>query len=99
MNRETLSNILDLARWSPSGDNTQPWRFEILDDKRIAIHGYDTREHVLYDLDGHASYMSHGALLETLRLAACIERKVGVAAQASVQIIKSGQWKVSIRFR
>ena len=32
-------------------------------------------------------------------LAACIERKVGVAAQASVQIIKSGQWKVSIRFR
>ena len=70
MNRETLSNILDLARWSPSGDNTQPWRFEILDDKRIAIHGYDTREHVLNDLDGHASHMSHGALLETLRLAA-----------------------------
>jgi nitroreductase len=21
--------ILDLARWAPSGDNTQPWRFEI----------------------------------------------------------------------
>ena len=70
MNREILLNILDLARWAPSGDNTQPWRFEIPDKNHIAIHGFDTREQVLYDLDGHASHMSHGAFLETLRLAA-----------------------------
>ena len=70
MSRETLLKILDLARWAPSGDNTQPWRFEIVSDFHIAIHGFDTREHVLYDFDGHASHMAHGALLETLRLAA-----------------------------
>lgn len=70
MNRETLLQILDLARWAPSGDNTQPWRFEIVPDSQIAIHGFDTREHVIYDFDGHASHMAHGALLETLRLAA-----------------------------
>ena len=70
MSRETLLKILDLARWAPSGDNTQPWRFEIIDDTHIAIHGHDTREHVIYDFDGHPSHMAHGALLETLRLAA-----------------------------
>lgn len=70
MSRETLEKILDLARWAPSGDNTQPWRFEIVSDSHIAIHGFDTRRHVLYDFDGHASHMAHGALLETLRLAA-----------------------------
>ena len=70
MSRETIEKILDLARWAPSGDNTQPWRFEVVSDSHVAIHGFDTREHVLYDFDGHASHMAHGALLETLRLAA-----------------------------
>jgi nitroreductase len=70
MSREVLLQILDFARWAPSGDNTQPWRFEIVADDRVAIHGYDTRKDVLYDFDGHASQMAHGALLETLTLAA-----------------------------
>lgn len=68
--RETLLKILDLARWAPSGDNTQPWRFEIVSDDHIAIHGFDTRDWCLYDFDGHPSHMAHGALLETLRIAA-----------------------------
>jgi len=62
--------ILDLARWAPSGDNTQPWRFEIVDEGHIAIHGFDTRDHCVYDLDGHASQLAIGALLETLSIAA-----------------------------
>jgi len=68
--RQTLLAILDLARWAPSGDNTQPWRFEIVADDHIAIRGFDTRDHVVYDFDGHPSQMAHGALLETLRIAA-----------------------------
>lgn len=68
--RDTLTKILDLARWAPSGDNTQPWRFEIVADEHIAVHGNDTRDWCLYDFDGHASHMAHGALLETLRIAA-----------------------------
>jgi hypothetical protein len=39
-------------------------------DDHIAIHGFDTREHVLYDFKGQPSQMAHGALLETLRIAA-----------------------------
>ncbi|MCB1886460.1 MAG: nitroreductase family protein [Rhodocyclaceae bacterium] len=71
MNEPTrLHRILELARWAPSGDNTQPWRFEILGPDHIAVHGSDTRDWCLYDFRGHASHMAHGALLETLRIAA-----------------------------
>jgi nitroreductase len=62
--------VLDLARWAPSGDNTQPWRFEIRSDTEFLVHGYDTRTHCVYDLDGAASQFAHGALLETVVLAA-----------------------------
>lgn len=68
--RDVLLKILDLARWAPSGDNTQPWRFEIVSGTHIAIHGFDTRDGCLYDFDGRPSHMAHGALLETLRIAA-----------------------------
>lgn len=70
MNRDTITHILDLARWAPSGDNTQPWRFEIVNDQVIRVHGHDTRDHILYDYDGHPSHIAHGALLETIRIAA-----------------------------
>jgi hypothetical protein len=65
-----IHDVLDVARWAPSGDNTQPWRFEICSDTSALIHGYDTREHCVYDLDGHASQLAHGALLESIVLAA-----------------------------
>lgn len=65
-----VHEILDLARWAPSGDNTQPWRFEVVDEHRLLVYGHDTREHCVYDLDGHPSQIAHGALLETLAIAA-----------------------------
>lgn len=65
-----ISDILDLARWAPSGDNTQPWRFEVIDDHHLVVHAYDTRDHCVYDLDGHPSQIAHGALLETLAIGA-----------------------------
>ena len=74
-----LEAILDLARWAPSGDNTQPWRFEIVDARHVVVHGFDTRHHVVYDLDGHPSQISIGALLETMAIAASTR---GLALQA-----------------
>jgi hypothetical protein len=62
--------VLELARWAPSGDNTQPWRFEVRDANHIVVHGYDTRDHCVYDLDGHGSQLALGALLETIAIAA-----------------------------
>ena len=70
LDRDIARQILELARWAPSGDNTQPWRFEILADDHVVVHGFDTRDEVIYDFRGHPSHMSHGALLETARIAA-----------------------------
>jgi hypothetical protein len=67
---QPIAEILELARWAPSGDNTQPWRFEVIDDHHLVVHGFDTRDHCVYDLDGHPSQIAHGALLETLAIAA-----------------------------
>ncbi len=81
--RETpLERILDLARWAPSGDNDQPWRFEVLADDHILVHGNDTRDWCVYDLDGTSSQIAIGAMLETLRIAATAE---GLRADCSVR--------------
>jgi len=65
-----LLELLEKSRWAPSGDNTQPWRFELLGDSKLRVKGFDTREHCVYDLDGWPSRLSIGAMLETLRIAA-----------------------------
>jgi len=65
-----IEQILDLARWAPSGDNTQPWRFEIVGENCLVVHGRDTRDQCVYDLQGHASQISIGTLLETIAIAA-----------------------------
>lgn len=65
-----IAQILELARWAPSGDNAQCWRFEIVDAATLVVYGSDTREHCLYDFQGRPSQMSLGALIENIVLAA-----------------------------
>jgi len=65
-----IENILENARWAPSGDNMQTWRFEIKSENQFVIHGYDTREHCVYDLQGHASQLAIGVLMESISIAA-----------------------------
>ncbi len=62
--------VLDIARWAPSGDNTQVWRFELTSETSFNIHGYDTRDWVVYDLQGNASKLAIGCLIENISLAA-----------------------------
>ena len=72
--RSVIEQILDLGRWAPSGDNTQPWRFQIVNDSHVVVYGFDTRDHCVYDLDGHPSQISIGALIETISIAATTHR-------------------------
>ncbi len=65
-----MERILEAARWAPSGDNEQPWRFEQHNEHRATIHARDTRDWCVYDLDGSSSQIAVGALLETLAIAA-----------------------------
>jgi hypothetical protein len=62
--------VLDLARFAPSGDNSQPWRFVLRSTNAFDVYAYDTRAHCVYDLDGWASDVAHGMLLETIAIAA-----------------------------
>ena len=73
MNESPVIRILNLARWTPSGDNTQPWRFEIIDDYRIVVHIQYAQEIVVYDLHGQNTLLAIGALLQTMELAATSE--------------------------
>ena len=70
---DAVMQVLERARWAPSGDNTQPWRFEVLAPGHVVVHGFDTRDHCVYDLQGQASQLSIGALLETLDIAAAAQ--------------------------
>lgn len=91
-----LHALLDLARWAPSGDNVQSWRFEIAGENHVVVHGHDTRDHCVYDLDGHASELSLGALLETMAIAASDQ---GLAMQAQRRVeAPTGQLVFDVRF-
>ena len=93
--RRRVEQILDLARWAPSGDNEQCWRFEIVADAHIIVHGYDTRERCVYDLDGSASQIGIGALIETMAIAAS---RFGIRIDAS-RIVESPIERPAINIR
>ena len=68
---DTLAKkVLDHARWAPSGDNTQCWRFKLTGDNTFTVIANNTRDHVVYDSDGHSSHLAHGILIETIVIAA-----------------------------
>ena len=69
-NLSIVEQILDTARWAPSGDNMQTWQFEVTSDDSFIVWGTDTREHCVYDADGHSSHLAHGILLETIEISA-----------------------------
>lgn len=67
---DPVESILDLARWAPSGDNAQPWRFHRLGLNQVCVDTRDQSQDCLYERDGRCGLISIGILLETLRLAA-----------------------------
>jgi sulfur-carrier protein adenylyltransferase/sulfurtransferase len=74
--QDAIDEILHAARWAPSGDNEQPWRFEKLGDEAILVHlaPHDARNIYLYR-DGEPNVLAAGGLLECLRIAASAHRR------------------------
>ena len=72
-----IKRVLELARWAPSGQNIQPWRFEIVDDRTLLIHVYNTARMDFYRSSypiGDIDMLDTGFLLENLRIAATTEQ-------------------------
>ena len=69
--RTPLDEILRAARWAPSGDNVQPWRFEVLgaDSVRVHLSGH-AADNVYEYCGGEPTLLAGGVLLESLRVAA-----------------------------
>jgi sulfur-carrier protein adenylyltransferase/sulfurtransferase len=68
---DELSAILNEARWAPSADNIQPWRFKRVEEDRIAIE--ILRSDGIYDYrDGEPTLLAAGALIESIRIAASV---------------------------
>lgn len=61
--------LLEAAICAPSGDNCQPWRFEVQGDT-VRVYNLPGRDTSLFNFRQRASYVAHGALLENLVLAA-----------------------------
>ena len=83
-----IEQILELARWAPSGDNVQSWQFELASPSHLVIHARDTRHDCVYDLDGHPSQISFGALIETIAIAASVH---GLRADAVRRPLPPGE--------
>jgi len=67
---DPLERILDLARWAPSGDNAQPWRFEPHPPEAVTVHLQPPDYPDPYDYAERGTWLAAGTLLESLRLAA-----------------------------
>jgi len=68
VNIEDIKKILEAAVYAPSGENCQPWRFEVR-DSRIDVFNLPERDQSLYNHGQMASYFAHGALIENICIA------------------------------
>ncbi|MCQ8105135.1 hypothetical protein NP590_13550 [Methylomonas sp. SURF-2] len=70
MNKQLINKILEAAVQAPSGDNVQPWRFEVSDDFcRIDLYNRPELDDSYYNYQQVASYIAHGALIENIVIA------------------------------
>jgi molybdopterin/thiamine biosynthesis adenylyltransferase len=75
--------ILDLARWAPSGDNAQPWRFEPLDSETVVVHLINEAGTNPYEYrDNEPALLAGGMLLESIKVAASLH---GLVARWTIE--------------
>jgi sulfur-carrier protein adenylyltransferase/sulfurtransferase len=71
-----LEEIIDVARWAPSGDNSQPWRFKCLFDDTLLVSIEDhSRDNVYEYRGGEPTLISAGMLLANLEIAASAQAR------------------------
>lgn len=64
-----MKKILLAAVRAPSGDNTQPWRF-VIHKSIIELYNVPERDTSLFNFKNRASFMTHGAVIENVAVAA-----------------------------
>lgn len=67
--KETIQKILEHAVNAPSGNNSQPWKFEVKENE-IKILNISDSDATPYNFDQKGSYIAHGALIENISIIA-----------------------------
>lgn len=67
--KDTIKNILEYAVNAPSGNNSQPWKFKVRENK-IFIYNIPDGDITPYNFDQKGSYIAHGALIENISITA-----------------------------
>lgn len=67
LSKNVIKDILNLAIYAPSGDNSQPWKFRIKENSIdiILIKAFDKS---LYNFQEAGSLFAHGALVENIEI-------------------------------
>ncbi|QMT60897.1 ThiF family adenylyltransferase [Legionella sp. PC997] len=91
----TVEKILELARWAPSGDNSQPWRFILVSPSQIRVVINNETSTNCYDYGGIPTLISGGFLLETLKIAASL---FGLEIKYQIESHSSTQHQISVTF-
>ena len=69
IDKKTIEEILNIAVNAPSGNNSQPWRFEISENK-ISIFNLPNSDKFLFNYQQRGSFIAHGALIENILIVA-----------------------------
>jgi sulfur-carrier protein adenylyltransferase/sulfurtransferase len=69
-NASVMERIVDVARWAPSPDNSQPWAFETVGDDRLRMILDIEPENPYQYAQSQPNWLSAGMMLEALRLSA-----------------------------
>lgn len=67
--KDVMKKILEHAVNAPSGNNSQPWKFEVRGNK-IYILNISDSDATPYNFDQKGSYIAHGALIENISIIA-----------------------------
>ncbi|HJU03626.1 MAG TPA: hypothetical protein VJ692_00635, partial [Nitrospiraceae bacterium] len=68
-----LRRLIEAAIRAPSGDNCQPWSFQIEGPRRIVIRTVPERAKSFFDYKSCATFLSMGAVIENMRIQAASE--------------------------
>lgn len=66
---DIIEEILKIAVNAPSGDNAQPWEFEVQNGK-VSLFNVRGKDATLYNFRERGSYVAHGAVIENIFLLA-----------------------------
>ncbi|OGZ29407.1 MAG: hypothetical protein A2931_00760 [Candidatus Niyogibacteria bacterium RIFCSPLOWO2_01_FULL_45_48] len=70
IDRETITKIIEYGTYAPSGDNSQPWRFEVDETAgKISVFNLPGKDNPILNVRNRGSYVAHGALIENMLIA------------------------------